>query len=69
MQTQRVRAVSRSSRSDNKRLGLRLGVAFAVLIVLSAGIGQFGLRRMQTQGESPGDHPFTSGKEVGHNYA
>jgi diguanylate cyclase (GGDEF)-like protein/PAS domain S-box-containing protein len=31
----------------NKHVGLRLGVAFAVLIALLAGIGQFGLRRMR----------------------
>jgi diguanylate cyclase (GGDEF)-like protein/PAS domain S-box-containing protein len=30
----------------SKRIGLRLGVAFAVLIALLAGIGQLGLRRM-----------------------
>ena len=33
---------------ENKYVGLRLGVAFAVLIALLAGIGQFGLHRMQT---------------------
>ena len=36
----------------NKHVGLRLGVAFAVLIALLAGIGQFGLRRMQTIDET-----------------
>ncbi len=35
-----------------KHVGLRLGVAFAVLIALLAGIGQFGLRRMQTIDET-----------------
>jgi diguanylate cyclase (GGDEF)-like protein/PAS domain S-box-containing protein len=30
-----------------KRIGLKLGIAFTVLIALLAGIGQFGLRRMQ----------------------
>jgi hypothetical protein len=30
-----------------KRIGLKLGTAFTVLIALLAGIGQFGLRRMQ----------------------
>jgi diguanylate cyclase (GGDEF)-like protein/PAS domain S-box-containing protein len=39
----------------NKHLGLRLGVAFAVLIALLAGIGQFGLRRMQTIDENLGE--------------
>ena len=39
----------------NKHVGLRLGVAFAVLIVLLAGIGQFGLRRMQEIDETFGD--------------
>jgi len=29
-----------------KRMGLRLGVAFAVLIAVLVGIGQLGLRRM-----------------------
>ena len=38
----------------NKHVGLRLGVAFAVLIALLAGIGQFGLRRMQTIDETLG---------------
>jgi diguanylate cyclase (GGDEF)-like protein/PAS domain S-box-containing protein len=31
---------------DNRHVGLRLGLAFAVLIALLVGIGQFGLRRM-----------------------
>ena len=31
-----------------QRIGLRLGIAFTVLILLLAGIGQFALRRMQT---------------------
>jgi diguanylate cyclase (GGDEF)-like protein/PAS domain S-box-containing protein len=31
-----------------KRIGLKLGIAFTVLIALLAGIAQFGLRRMQT---------------------
>ena len=39
----------------NKHVGLRLGVAFAVLIALLAGIGQFGLRRMQTIDETLGE--------------
>jgi diguanylate cyclase (GGDEF)-like protein/PAS domain S-box-containing protein len=30
-----------------KRIGLKLGIAFTVLIALLAGIGQFGIRRMQ----------------------
>jgi len=30
-----------------KRIGLKLGIAFTVLIALLSGIGQFGLRRMQ----------------------
>jgi diguanylate cyclase (GGDEF)-like protein/PAS domain S-box-containing protein len=38
----------------NRRVGPRLGVAFAVLIALLAGIGQFGLRRMQTIDETLG---------------
>ena len=39
----------------NKHVKLRLGVAFAVLIALLAGIGEFGLRRMQTIDETLGD--------------
>jgi diguanylate cyclase (GGDEF)-like protein/PAS domain S-box-containing protein len=39
----------------NKHVGLRLGVAFAVLIVLLAGIGQFGLRRMRVINETLND--------------
>jgi diguanylate cyclase (GGDEF)-like protein/PAS domain S-box-containing protein len=38
-----------------KRIRLRLGVAFAILIALLAGIGQFGLRRMQTIDKSLSD--------------
>ena len=39
----------------NKHVGLRLGVAFAVLIALLLGIGQFGLRRMQQIDDSVGN--------------
>jgi hypothetical protein len=39
----------------NKHIGLRLGVAFAVLIAILLGIGQFGLRRMQEIDETFGD--------------
>jgi len=39
----------------NKHVKLRLGVAFVVLIALLAGIGEFGLRRMQTIDETLGD--------------
>ena len=40
---------------SKQHIGLRLGVAFAVLIALLAGIGQFGLRRMQTIDETLGE--------------
>jgi diguanylate cyclase (GGDEF)-like protein/PAS domain S-box-containing protein len=40
---------------NTKRIGLRLDVAFAVLIALLAGIGQFGLRRMQRIDETLSD--------------
>jgi hypothetical protein len=36
----------------NKYVGLRLGVAFAILIAIVAGIGQFGLRRMHEINET-----------------
>ena len=39
----------------NKHVGLRLGVAFAVMIALLAGIGQFGLRRMRVINETLND--------------
>ncbi len=39
----------------NKHVGLRLGVAFAVLIAILLGIAQLGLRRMQTIDETLGD--------------
>jgi diguanylate cyclase (GGDEF)-like protein/PAS domain S-box-containing protein len=39
----------------NKNIGLRLGVAFAILIALLLAIGQFGLRRMQQIDESVGN--------------
>jgi diguanylate cyclase (GGDEF)-like protein/PAS domain S-box-containing protein len=45
-----------------KRIGLRLGVAFAILIALLAGIGQFGLRRMQTIDKSLSD--ITGSKSI-----
>ena len=35
-----------------KRIGMKLGIAFTVLIALLAGIAQFGLRRMQTVDET-----------------
>ena len=35
----------------NKHVGLRLGMAFAVLIALLVGIGQLGLRRMHEIGD------------------
>ena len=35
-----------------KGIGLKLGIAFTVLIALLAGIAQFGLRRMQTIDET-----------------
>jgi hypothetical protein len=35
-----------------KRIGLKLGIAFTVLIALLAAIGQFGLRRMQAIDET-----------------
>jgi diguanylate cyclase (GGDEF)-like protein/PAS domain S-box-containing protein len=38
-----------------KRIGLKLGIAFTVLIALLAGIGQFGLRRMQRIDETLSD--------------
>jgi diguanylate cyclase (GGDEF)-like protein/PAS domain S-box-containing protein len=38
-----------------KRIGLKLGIAFTVLIALLAGIGQFGLRRMQRIDETFSD--------------
>jgi diguanylate cyclase (GGDEF)-like protein/PAS domain S-box-containing protein len=38
-----------------KRIGLKLGIAFTVLVALLAGIGQFGLRRMQTIDETLSD--------------
>ena len=38
-----------------KQVGLRLGVAFAVLIALLLGIAQLGLRRMQTIDDTLGD--------------
>jgi len=38
-----------------KRIGLKLGIAFTVLIALLAGIGQFGLRGMQTIDETLSD--------------
>ena len=38
-----------------KHVGLRLGVAFAILIALLVGIGKFGLRRMQTIDKSLSD--------------
>jgi diguanylate cyclase (GGDEF)-like protein/PAS domain S-box-containing protein len=40
---------------SKQHIGLRLGVAFAVLIALLVGIGQFGLCRMQTIDESLSD--------------
>ncbi len=39
----------------HKRIGLRLGVAFTVLIALLLGVGQLGLRRMQRINESLAD--------------
>ena len=39
----------------NKHIGLRLGMAFAVLVAISLGIGQLGLRRMQDINETLGD--------------
>ena len=39
----------------NKHIGLRLAVAFAVLIALLLGIGQLGLRRMQQIDDSLGN--------------
>jgi diguanylate cyclase (GGDEF)-like protein/PAS domain S-box-containing protein len=39
----------------NKHVGLKLGIAFTVLIALLAGIGQFGLRRMQAIDETLSD--------------
>jgi diguanylate cyclase (GGDEF)-like protein/PAS domain S-box-containing protein len=42
-------------KTKRKRIGLRLGIAFTVLIALLAGIGQFGLRRMQTIDETLSD--------------
>ena len=40
---------------SKQHIGLRLGVAFAVLIALLLGIAQLGLRRMQTIDETLGD--------------
>jgi diguanylate cyclase (GGDEF)-like protein/PAS domain S-box-containing protein len=39
----------------NKYIGLRLGTAFAALIVILVGIGQFGLRRMHEINQTLGD--------------
>ena len=39
----------------SKYIGLRLGMAFAVLIAMLVGIGQSGLRRMKEIEENLGD--------------
>jgi len=49
------RALPEESAVKSKYIGLRLGMAFAVLIAMLVGIGQSGLRRMKEIEENLGD--------------